>query len=304
MGKISVVINTFNEEKKLPKALASIKALADEIIVCDMGSTDGTVKIAEEAEAKIFQHKRLLYVEPARNFAISKATSDWVLILDPDEEVPKDLVKKLKQIVEQKAADYYRLPRKNITFGKWIKHCRWWPDYNIRFFKKGYVVWNEIIHSVPMTKGKGMDLPEKEELAIIHHNYETIEEYLIRMERYTNIQAQVLIDHNYKFLWRDLIRRPLAEFLSRYFSGEGYKDGVHGLALSLLQTFSEIILYLKVWQNEKFMEQAISVGELEKEFNTATKDLNWWVSEISLKAKSLIASLPARLVRKITQKNV
>jgi (heptosyl)LPS beta-1,4-glucosyltransferase len=304
MGKISVVFNTFNEEKNLSRALASIKSLADEIVVCDMGSTDGTEKIAEEAGAKIFQHKRLLYVEPARNFAISKATGDWVLIMDPDEEIPKNLAKKLKQLTEQNLADYYRVPRKNIIFGKWIKHSHWWPDYNIRFFKKGKVSWNEIIHSVPMTQGKGMDLPEKEEMAIIHHNYESIEEYLIRLDRYTSVQAQTLIERNYKFLWRDLIRRPLAEFLGRYFSGEGYKDGVHGLALSLLQAFSEMVVYLKVWQNEKFMEQAISTGELEKEFKGATKDLNWWVSEISLKAKSLISSLPIRIVRKITQKNV
>jgi (heptosyl)LPS beta-1,4-glucosyltransferase len=304
MEKISVVFNTFNEEKNLSRALASIRQLADEIVVCDMGSSDGTVKVAEEAEAKIFQHKRLLYVEPARNFAISKATNEWVLILDPDEEVSKSLAKKLKQITEQKMADFYRLPRKNIIFGKWIKHCRWWPDYNIRFFKKGHVVWNEIIHSVPMTQGKGMDLPEKEELAIIHHNYDSIEEYLSRMERYAEVQSKILIEHNYKFIWKDLIKHPLEEFLGRYFAGEGYKDGVHGLALSFLQAFSEAVVYLKVWQNEKFMEQAISTGELEKEFNTAIRDLNWWVSEISLKTKGFISSLPTRLFRKVTQKNV
>lgn len=304
MAKISVVFNTFNEEKNLSRALASVKALADEIVVCDMGSADNTVKIAEEAGAKTFEHKRLLYVEPARNFAISKATGDWILILDPDEEISKNLAKKLRHLTEQNLADYYRIPRKNIIFGKWIKHSRWWPDYNIRFFKKKYVVWNEIIHSVPMTQGKGMDLPEKEEMAIIHYNYESIGEYLIRMERYTTIQAQILIDRNYKFLWKDLIHRPLAEFLSRYFSGEGYKDGVHGLALSLLQAFSEAVAYLKVWQNEKFLEQAISTNELEKEFKIATKDFNWWVLEISLKAKDFISSLPIRIARKITQKNV
>jgi hypothetical protein len=154
-----------------------------------------------------------------------------------------------------------------------------------------------------MTQGKGMDLPEKEEMSIIHHNYESIEEYLIRMERYTNVQSQILLDANYKFLWHDLIRKPLAEFLGRYFSGEGYKDGVHGLAISLLQAFSEIIVYLKVWQNEKFLEQSISVKELEKEFNSGTRDLNWWISEISIKTKGFISSLPLRIARKVTRKN-
>jgi len=225
---ISVVINTLNEEENLPRALASIKNLANEVIVCDMESNDATVQIAEKAQAHVYTHKRVGYVEPARNFAISKATREWILLLDADEEVPKKLADKLKEIAVKPTADYYRIPRKNIIFGSWLKHSRFWPDYNIRFFKKGCVSWNEVIHSVPTTQGNGADLADKEETAILHYNYNSIGQYLDRMNRYTGIQAELLIREKHKFLWKDLIEKPTQEFVSRYFAGEGYKDGLHG----------------------------------------------------------------------------
>jgi (heptosyl)LPS beta-1,4-glucosyltransferase len=267
----------------LPRALASIRQLADEIVVVDMKSDDRTVDIAKEAVAKVYQHKRTGYVEPARNFAISKATGDWILILDADEEIGPSLRTKLKKIIKNPEADYYRLPRKNIIFGKWFKHSRWWPDYNIRFFKKGFVSWGEIIHSVPTTKGKGLDLPARENLAIIHHNYQSVEQYIERMNRYTSLHATGLVDTGYKFTWRDLIKKPVGEFSSRYFAGEGYKDGIHGLALASLQGFSELILHLKVWQTEKFRDKGLELSELVDTIKDAEADIHFWQADALLK---------------------
>ncbi|HTK03368.1 MAG TPA: glycosyltransferase family 2 protein, partial [Alphaproteobacteria bacterium] len=120
MAKISVVINTINEEQALPRALASVRNLADEIVVVDMESIDKTVEIAKKLGAKVFTHQKIGYVEPARNFAISNTVGDWILILDADEEVQPNLIKKFKEIVKNPKADYYRVPRKNIIFGRWI----------------------------------------------------------------------------------------------------------------------------------------------------------------------------------------
>ena len=279
MSKISVVINTLNEEKNLPRAIASVRGFADEIVVVDMESDDRTVETAKRLGAKVFSYKKVGCVEPARNYAVSKTKGDYVFILDADEEVPPVLAKKIKQIITSgvAAADYYRIPRKNIIFGKWIRHSRWWPDYNIRFFKKGFVSWNEVIHSVPMTKGKGMDLPDKEEYAIIHNNYFSIEGYLERMNRYSQVQSEEMMKSGYVFSWKDLIDKPLNELLGRYFAGEGYKDGVHGLALSCLQAFSELILYLKIWQKQGFNEQKVSKKELKGQLYKALKDVKWWI---------------------------
>ncbi len=276
---ISVVINTLNDEAQIARAIVSVKSLADEIVLCDMESSDKTVEIAEKHGAKVFSHKKESYVELVRNFMISKAGGDWILILDPDEEISSKLSSKLKEIVKKNEADYYRIPRKNIIFGKWMKHTNWWPDYNIRFFKKGFVSWSEVIHAVPMTQGKGMDLPEKEDNAIIHHNYESIDQYFEKMLRYTEAQKDNLLKGGYVFSWKDLIKKPLGEFLTRFFSAEGFKDGVHGLILSLLQAFSELTLYVKIWQKQGSSEKDLRRSELREEFKKATKDVKWWVSK-------------------------
>ena len=258
MPKISVVINTRNEEGNIKRCLDSVKWV-DEIIVVDMYSEDKTVAIAKKMGAKVFPHKYTFYVEPARNFAISKTSGDWILILDADEEISPKLAKIIKKLSENhKDLTFFRLPRKNIIFSKWLKHSRWWPDYNIRFFRKGCVRWSEKIHSVPLTRGTGRDLEAKEINAITHYHYRTISQYLERMNRYTDIQAKELIKNDYQFHWRDILKKPMGEFLSRFFAGEGYKDGLHGLVLALLQSFSEVVKYIKVWEKEKFIEQDIS----------------------------------------------
>ena len=283
MSKLSVVINTLNEEKNLPRAVVSVKDLADEIVVVDMESDDGTTEVAGKLGAKVFSHKRVGYVEPARNFGIGKATNAWILILDADEEVPKKLADKIKQIIKNPKADYYRLPRKNIIFGRWMKHSRWWPDYNIRLFKKGRVSWNELIHAVPMTQGAGGEIAGEESLSIIHHHYDSIEQYLERMNRYTSLHALLRIKDGYKFVWRDLLTKPSNEFLSRYFFGEGYKDGIHGLALSLLQAFSELALYLKIWQKEKFADKDVDLKEVVSVMRDEERNLHYWQNDAQFK---------------------
>ena len=180
--KISVVINTLNEEQNLPRAIKSAKNLAHEIVVVDMHSQDKTPSIARQMGAKVFNHQPTGYVEPARNFAISKASGNWILILDADEELTPTLCRVLKQLVRGEPSrdldppsslTYIRIPRKNIIFGEWVRHARWWPDYNIRFFKKGCVQWSDEIHLPPQTKGQGWDLPPQEEYALIHHHYQS-----------------------------------------------------------------------------------------------------------------------------------
>ncbi len=297
MAKISVVINTWNEEKNLPRALASVKDLAPEIVVVDMESSDSTQEIAKKAGAKVYSHKPTGYVEPARNFAINKALGPWILVLDADEEIPDSLAKQLKKLATKPNADFYRLPRKNIIFGQWTRHSRWWPDYQIRFFKKGSVLWSEIIHSVPETHGVGWDLPAQERFAIVHYNYQSISQYLERMNRYSSIQAETKIRDGYKFNWRDLLTKPTNEFVSRFLAGEGYKDGVHGLALSLLQAFSEFILYLKVWEAEKFKVITLDASEVTNTLTDAEGELDHWLVAKRMRKPTVFHKLLRRLTR-------
>lgn len=314
---MSVVINVVKEELEyLPTALKSVKGWADEIVVIDMECEEEVKQMAKRFGARVVSRKREPCVEIARNFGIAQAKGEWVLILDPDEEVGEALKDKLKNIAlgdpstssakkdnetppnlpfskgeESPLFDkegvrgsstitFVRIPRKNIIFGKWMQHSRWWPDYNIRFFKRGYVEWDEKIHSIPLTKGRGIDLPAEENLALIHHHYQTISQFIQRLDRYTYQQLHILQNHKYQFQWSDLITKPANEFLSRYFSGEGYQDGIHGLALALLQSTSELILYLKAWEADKFSQQQIKPVQLETVFRKSFKDSAWWIADL------------------------
>lgn len=298
-GKITAIINTLNEEKNIERAIKSLN-FVDEIIVCDMYSDDDTAVIAKKLGAKIIFHKRVGYVEPARNFAISKASHEWVLILDGDEQIPESLANYLKEIAAKNVvATFLEIPRKNIIFGKWMKASSWWPDYNIRFFKLGFVEWGNKIHRPPKTTGQGIKLSAEERWAIIHHNYENLSQYLLRMIRYSEIQAKELRQDNFEFDWKDLIKKPLSEFLGRFFANRGFEDGLHGFVLSLLQAFSELIVYCRLWEYKEFKEQSINLTELKELGNSSGSEIKHWfnstnpsknpIKRLLDKAKSKIA---------------
>lgn len=290
-NKISAVINTYNEQDNIKRVLSSV-AWADEIVLCDMYSTDETVAIAKKMGAKVVYHKNVGFVEPARNFAISKAIGDWILIIDADEEIPKTLADYLKKTAkENKDINYVEIPRKNIIFGKWMQASMWWPDYHPRFFRKGSVIWNEKIHSKPNASGKKLTLDPEEQNTIIHHHYTNIAQFISRMNRYTDIQAKELHEAGYEFQWQDLITKPVNEFLGRFFANKGFNDGLHGLSLSFLQSFSHLVMYLKVWELESFKQIDIKLKDIEKSTNSSGKELNYWFKYSNLSSNPLLAAL-------------
>jgi len=300
---ISAVVNTRNEEKNLAACLKSL-AFVDEIVVVDMESSDATKEVAKSFTDRVFDTKMVGFVEPARNFAISKASGDWVLIVDADERIPKTLAAKLIEITQKGDIDFVRIPRKNLIFGEWIQHSRWWPDYNIRFFKKSSVEWQNEIHSIPITTGVGINLDPEESLAIEHHHYNTIDEYFERSLRYSTQQAKELIDSGYKFDAKDLITKPLGEFISRFFAGEGYRDGLHGLVLAFLQMFSVMFIYLKVWQHEGHEPQRVgSFSPIwQKLFLEKFQELRYWyltvlIQQTASKSKRVLLKLKRKLHR-------
>ena len=297
MAKISVVVNALNAAADLETALESVK-WADEIVVVDDGSVDETVEIAKKYTKKIYRHQSVGYVEPARNFALSKAPGDWILILDTDEEIPSSLAQRLKQIAEKMTQiSFIKLPRKNMIFNKWMTTAMWWPDYNIRFFKKGAVKWSNKIHRPPEVNGEGIELPVKEDLAIIHHHYRSISEFVERLNRYTSVQAKELVESGYKFSWSDLLMKPLGEFLSRFFANRGFEDGLHGLTLSLLQAFSFLIMYLKVWEKEKFTQKELNLADLKNLTTKSGQEISYWFKYSNLAKNPL-----KRFLQKVTNK--
>jgi len=275
---ISVVLTVRNEEKIIADCLNSVK-WADEIIVVDDSSTDNTNKIAKKYTDKVYLHKSVGYVEPVRNFAVAKATGDWILVLDADERIYVSLAHRLREIANtEKEAAGIEIPRKNIIFGKWIKHTGWWPDYQMRFFKKGKLIWSERIHEQPESAGKSIQLESKEELSIIHFHYQKISEFLEKMNRYTDIEAKAYIKSDENFNWTDMVTKPFDEFLSRFFARSGYRDGLHGLVLAILQAISMFVVTLKVWEQKGFqeVEAKILLKQTEKEVRNMKKEILYW----------------------------
>lgn len=293
---ISAVLVVKDEEENIEECLSSVKAFADEIVVVDDGSNDKTVEIAKKFTDKIYHHESLGYVEPARNFAISKATGDWILILDADEEISSGLGKKLEEVVKNNTAEVVWIPRKNIIFNKWIKNNKgWWPDYNPRFFKKGAVVWQDKIHSKPEIKGKEMQLLAEEDLAIIHKNYKTVSDFVSRMNRYTDIEsAEETVD------WRNFVKDQNNELLSRLFAREGYKDGIHGLFLSYLESFYFVVVAAKIWEKKGFDDEDMSVKKFQKTIQSNHKDMQYWLLTIFIEqTKNPIKKVIYRIQRKL-----
>lgn len=285
---ISVVINTLNEEKNIGRCLKSIQDFADEIVVVDMHSEDKTKEIAEEYGAKVYSHQRTGYVEPARNYAIKKAVGKWILILDADEELKESLAEKLTAIAKgetPKKPDCVLIPRKNIIFGKWMQNSRWWPDYLPRFFRKGKIDWPEQIHQQPNLSGKNIyTLPDSENMAIVHYNYESLNQFLERNRRYAKIQALELVNQkNYQLSHKDLVILPLGEFLSRFFAGEAYKDGTHGLALSLLQAWVKLLTYLKVWEQQNYEQKSLEPRWAREIIADAIYQMEYWRDDFIIK---------------------
>jgi (heptosyl)LPS beta-1,4-glucosyltransferase len=296
---LSVVITAWNEAANLPRAVKSVSGLADEIVVVDTESTDDTIAVAKKLGCKVFSHPNTGIVEPVRNFSISKASGNWILLLDADEEVSPALAKAIHQAMTSDAADYFRLPRKNLIFGKWITSSHWWPDYVYRLFKKGFIVWNEAIHSVPMTRGRGADFPARENSAIIHHHYQNIDQYLERINRYTDHQLKLLQEHHVEFSWSQLVTQPSQEFIRQFFARGGYKDGVHGLALAGLQGFSELVLYLKLWQNTGFKPEPVPLSQFRLAATGQIKHFWWWFYEELGKSGNFLLQPMYKLLRKL-----
>ncbi|MBI2029096.1 glycosyltransferase family 2 protein [Candidatus Gottesmanbacteria bacterium] len=254
MNNISVVIHTYNSASTLRNCLNSVK-WTNEIIIIDMGSVDETLKIAKKYKSKIYFFKYTGYVEPARNFGISKVKNKWVLILDSDETISVKLKSKLIEISKQDRIDFVLIPRKNIIFNKWIKYTGWWPDHKIRFFKKSSVRWTRQIHDVPSTIGKSLLLPPHEAYSIHHENYQSISQFIERLNRYTNIESRKILKNGENVDTYTPFRKASKEFIQRFYMSEGYKDGFIGLLLSVLMSFYQFIAYAKVLENKKRLNE-------------------------------------------------
>jgi len=283
MSKVTAVISAFNEANNIEMCLKSL-SFADEIIVVDNSSSDKTSEIAKKYTKKVFvQKNNPNLIDLQKNFGFEKASSEWILSIDADEEVSKELAAEIKATIKKTTnVDGYWIPRKNIIFGKFIEHTGWYPDPQLRLFRKGKGKFiNAHVHESIELDGESAYLKEH----LIHHHYKTIAEFMGKtINIYAPNEAQNYLDKGYQLSYFDAIRFPLNEFISRFFARKGYEDGFHGLMLSLLMAFYHFIIFALLWEKQGFREhdKGDFLEETEKEFKKAGKEIIYWMSKEKL----------------------
>jgi glycosyltransferase involved in cell wall biosynthesis len=272
---LSVVIITFNEEANLRRTLESVKPLvADgkgEVIVVDSGSTDRTVEMAKSFGAIVFLEEWKGYATQ-KNSAMDKATGDYVLSLDADEEVSQELASEIAWILKEPPVllkmarrdangelasihiNGFYVSRKNYFLGRWIKHGGFWPDRKLRLFVRGTgAVKQTVVHETIEVKeyeyGRIKVRSQKLGGALIHHSYPTLSDYIEHMNRYSSLGAEMVVAKgDVRFSVINIVFRPLLTFVYNYFFRLGFLDGREGLLLHLYHAFYVSWKYAKAWE--------------------------------------------------------
>ncbi len=247
-AKISVVLNTYNAECYLPQVLEALSGF-DEIVVCDMESTDSTVEISEKYGCRVvtFPKGNISICEPARNFAIQSAQNDWVLVIDADEIVTQELREYLYDRVNRgDCPEALRIPRRNKFLGQYIHSS---PDYQTRFLKKSKVDWPPIIHCSPNVAGVVENIPaSNEKLYLLHLDDASLTSRYSKLNVYSDYEVPKRMHKNYGMF--SLFFRPVWFFLRSFFVQGGWRDGKRGVLRGLMSSQYQIMLLSKLQEQK------------------------------------------------------
>lgn len=235
---LAAIILTYNEEKHLPDCLASVQ-WADEVIVFDSFSPDRTLEIARAAGAKVIQNKFEGWAKQ-REAALRVTTADWVLFVDADERVTPELAQECRAVMTRSEEGWW-IPRHNYIFGKLTRHTGWYPDHQLRLLKRAHARYDSArpVHELVLLDGEAGYLREH----FIHLNYETVPEFIAKQKHYAQMDAEQLAQAGMRAKPQNFILQPLRQVWWRFITLAGWRDGLHGLRLSLLMGWCEFEKY-------------------------------------------------------------
>lgn len=236
MTKLAAIILTYNEARHVQECIASL-TWADEIIVFDSISSDGTQDLARAAGAKVIENPFENYAQQ-RNAALNATDAEWVLFVDADERVNAALADEVRAVLENPAQHGYWIPRHNYIFGKLTRFTGWYPDYQMRLLRREMAQYDpeRLVHElVILREGEAGYLANP----FIHYNYENIAQFHATQRRYSAYDAQILYQAGVKPKLYTPYLQPIRHFKWRFFDLRGYRDGLHGLRLSLLMAWYE-----------------------------------------------------------------
>ena len=244
--KISAAIIVYNEEANID-ALCRSLAWVDEIVVVDSDSTDRTVEIARQYTDKIF-NREFKGFKDKHEFADAQTTGDWIFWIDADERVSDELkasIANLREYDDSKLADGYKISRKTFFMDRWIRHCGWSPDYQMRLYRKGKSSWDGVApHQTARVDGRVETLDGK----LLHYTKSDLSEYHRVTNSYATLAAEYLAAEGKTVGAFGIFTSAVAAFIRTYILKQGFRDGVPGLMISMFTAYGVFLKYAKVWE--------------------------------------------------------
>jgi len=252
--KISAVIITYNEEERLPALLQSLDGVAEEIVVVDCHSTDETTKIARRFGCRVLERDWTNYADQ-KNYGNSQASHPWILSLDADERLSKEL---RQEIIALKPSDPecagFSMPRRVFYLGRWIRHGGWYPDRRVRLFRRDRAHWEgEFVHEKLIIDGETRPLRGD----ILHFTYRHITDHMRRINLFSELAAKKLYAQQKKCRWYHLVFLAPLRFWRTYFFRLGLLDGFPGLVIAVMSSYAIFARYAKlkeIWLRSERIE--------------------------------------------------
>jgi len=243
---LSVVIITLNAASQLGACLQSA-AFADEILVVDSGSTDGTIALAERHGARII-HQEWLGFGPQKQFAVEAAKHDWVLCLDADERVSPELRTSLENALKAPCTAAFRFARCNRFLGRYLKHGEGYPDWSLRLFDRRQARWSDdAVHEKVVTQAEIGTLDGD----LLHDSAESLASYLTKQNRYTTLAAEMALAAGKRASFGRIALSPLVRFIKFYLIRQGFRDGLPGFIHIAIGCFNSFSKYAKMLERQK-----------------------------------------------------
>lgn len=247
MPRVSVTIITLNEAAHIGAAIDSA-AWADEVLVVDSGSSDGTIDIARAKGATVLCRDWSGYVDQ-KNYAAERAANDWILSLDADERITPALAAEIRGLLStEPPARGYRLPRVTYHLGRWVRTTDFYPDFQTRLYDRRAARWRgKYVHESVVVDGAVGRLRNELE----HYSFRNLRDQLDRINHYTTLAARQMHEAGRRAGPLDLVVHPPAAFLRNYVLRRGILDGWAGLTISVMNAYSVFLKFAKLWEIQR-----------------------------------------------------